>query len=471
MIRTIAIMLLSAGAASAQVLVELPNSTGGPAAVSPDGDHVTYFNGTQCVVLELATMTQEVTNLFDANSCEDIVEDWNSDGHLVLVNHLAIGDESRNGLFQVPFVLGSPPSYSPDYIGFGYEMAHTQANPIQIYSVGIQETSNNGAVFEAWFQNPAGARTISPTVFGNVENTMQFNTVTQSGRWAAGMYYDHNVSNFRSVFFDGQDVNDDAISLPGIQTFGFTAVNAMVDDATHGFVAVGESDQLREVAEGVFQTNRTGAIWVGINDYAEPLWLMNLGGWDSGCRAVPKALNATKTVVVGESCGEPVAWEKPSGVWGTTFNAPTSLQLYLETIGEDLTGWDLRDALDVALDDYVVVGTGTKDGVPRNWVLTPTHQYVPEPGSMLMVSTGILGLAFLRRLKYGAAAVAMAASPAAADSPDPADVAAVTDAMHHAEYCTRYMGDAKDEAKCLSEALQEFQAELDAIEKDRKAEE
>ncbi len=103
---------------------------------------------------------------------------------------------------------------------------------------------------------------------------------------------------------------------------------------------------------------------------------------------------------------------KRAFIWDSE-NGMRDLQDVLMDRGEDLTGWELREAAGISDDGLVIVGTGIDpDSRSRGWVTapvlptptptptptpapTPTPTPVPEPGELLQLVSGLLGLAML----------------------------------------------------------------------------
>jgi len=103
---------------------------------------------------------------------------------------------------------------------------------------------------------------------------------------------------------------------------------------------------------------------------------------------------------------------KRAFIWDSE-NGMRDLQEVLIDRGEDLTGWELREAAGISDDGLVIVGTGINpESRPRGWVTapvlptptptptptpvpTPTPTPVPEPGQWLQLVSGLLGLGML----------------------------------------------------------------------------
>ena len=63
-----------------------------------------------------------------------------------------------------------------------------------------------------------------------------------------------------------------------------------------------------------------------------------------------------------------------------------SLQLVLtDTLGLDLDGWRLDEAMGISDDGLTIVGRGINpDGFPEAWVVT-----LPEPASLVLLALGV----------------------------------------------------------------------------------
>lgn len=86
------------------------------------------------------------------------------------------------------------------------------------------------------------------------------------------------------------------------------------------------------------------------------------GTWDY---MVSNAVNGDGSVVVGASVG----LDGKAFLWTSSLGL-VDLNLYLPTLGIDLTGWLLTDAGGVSADGRTIVGTGTHNGVAEAWLAT-----------------------------------------------------------------------------------------------------
>jgi probable HAF family extracellular repeat protein len=102
------------------------------------------------------------------------------------------------------------------------------------------------------------------------------------------------------------------------------------------------------------------------------------------------AVSADGSVVVGrshgssESLSEPFVWDAIHGM--------RYLSTVLTDLGLDLTGWDLRNATGVSADGMTIIGDGVNNGVEQAWIAV-----IPEPGTGLLLMTGLFGLAYRQR--------------------------------------------------------------------------
>ncbi len=109
---------------------------------------------------------------------------------------------------------------------------------------------------------------------------------------------------------------------------------------------------------------------------------VELGTLPSAEGTIARAISADGTTVVGRSSGgvgggSAFLWTETMGI--------VELQSYLVSLGADLTGWALHDAVGVSGDGQTITGVGTFEGTQRSWVVT-----IPGPGGV-----GVVGAAAL----------------------------------------------------------------------------
>jgi probable HAF family extracellular repeat protein len=99
------------------------------------------------------------------------------------------------------------------------------------------------------------------------------------------------------------------------------------------------------------------------------------------------AVSADGSIVVGKGDST----ESKPFIWDAT-NGMRNLSTVLTGLGLDLTGWDLRTATGISADGMTIIGDGVNNGVEQAWIAV-----IPEPGTGLLVMTGLLGLACRQR--------------------------------------------------------------------------
>jgi probable HAF family extracellular repeat protein len=108
-------------------------------------------------------------------------------------------------------------------------------------------------------------------------------------------------------------------------------------------------------------------------------------------------VSADGSVVVGSAYDS--ASHTYSAVFWDAANGMRPLDEVLVELGVDLTGWRLSQAEAVSSDGLTLVGFGTNpSGQLEGWIAT-----IPEPGTGLLLMTGLLGVAYWQR-RHGKAA-------------------------------------------------------------------
>jgi probable HAF family extracellular repeat protein len=104
--------------------------------------------------------------------------------------------------------------------------------------------------------------------------------------------------------------------------------------------------------------------------------------------------SADATIIVGQRSGHAAAWDLTLGPESHDIAA-----LLTEEYGLDLTGWDLQFATDVSSDGHIIVGYGRNpSGQFEGWRAT-IPSFVPEPGTLGLLGSGLGALASVRRLR------------------------------------------------------------------------
>ena len=124
-------------------------------------------------------------------------------------------------------------------------------------------------------------------------------------------------------------------------------------------------------------------------------WIGTLGGSRSECRAISGDGSTVVGIVDPSGTGEP---GEVAFIWDNVFGMRSLQDLLVNDLGLDLTGWTLRRAKGVSLDGQYIVGVGyNPDGNIEGWLANIGGDPVPEPTTILLLSSGIIGLAGFRR--------------------------------------------------------------------------
>jgi probable HAF family extracellular repeat protein len=113
--------------------------------------------------------------------------------------------------------------------------------------------------------------------------------------------------------------------------------------------------------------------------------------------SVAQGVSGDGSVVVGHSYS---AAGPEAFIWNAINGMRNLRDVLINDFGLDLTGWQLEQATSVSADGLVISGIGyNPQGQTEGWVaslrLDPVG--VPEPGSLVLFSVGLVGLRALRR--------------------------------------------------------------------------
>ncbi len=116
--------------------------------------------------------------------------------------------------------------------------------------------------------------------------------------------------------------------------------------------------------------------------------MVSLGLPVGAAEARARAVSGNGSVIVGNT--NSLALSR-AFMWSASTGA-VDLNVYLPTLGIDLTGWSLRAAAGVSGDGRVIVGSGVFGGVEQAWVAT-----IPSPTAAALLGLGGLPAARRRR--------------------------------------------------------------------------
>ncbi len=218
---------------------------------------------------------------------------------------------------------------------------------------------------------------------------------THAVRWHAGSIEDLGTLT-GGTFSSATGISADASTIVGNS-----------NDADGNFVAVRWTSGGGIASLGVlsgfegsdaFATSANGSVIVGfsyLNDFTSftaSRWTaaggqQSLGALGTDVQSIASSVTADGSIITGSSfdstnVSRAVLWSSALGI--------VDLNLYLPTLGVDLTGWSLQDA-SISADGTALTGNGTFNGEGRIWLVTS----IPTPGAASVLALG--GLVASRR--------------------------------------------------------------------------
>jgi probable HAF family extracellular repeat protein len=193
------------------------------------------------------------------------------------------------------------------------------------------------------------------------------NAVSRAFRWTAagglqdlGMVPGDIAAAPSAVSSNGSVVVGVAYSATSERAYRWTGAGGMTNLGTLGGVS--------SVASGV---SDDGAIVVGWSDspmgprafrWTSAQGMMSLGVLAGSAGSWAGSVSSDGSVVVGGSDSHAVVWRSGAGI--------LDLNSYLPSLGIDLSGWYLTEALSVSASGLVIIGRGGHSGRTEGWIAT-----------------------------------------------------------------------------------------------------
>ena len=157
---------------------------------------------------------------------------------------------------------------------------------------------------------------------------------------------------------------------------GYTGSQAFAVSAD-GSVAVGDSYGTGSNETRAFRWTASGG-------------MVSLGFIPGGTVTTAGGVSGDGSVVVGV---EGLSGGQEAVIWDAAHGLRSLQEVLTNDYGLNLTGWTLEGASGVSADGDTIVGAGTDpSGLQEAWIAI-----IPEPGTGLLVLTGLVGLAVRRR--------------------------------------------------------------------------
>jgi probable HAF family extracellular repeat protein len=197
-----------------------------------------------------------------------------------------------------------------------------------------------------------------------------------------------------------------ASAANGVSADGSVVVGSAAGSSTRGIVWSSAGMQLvgvlpgdsTSVAKGVsgdgltvvgFSTNVAGNVGNAFR-WSDTTGIVSLGRLPESAVAEAIAASYDGSVIVGSSANQPVAGA--AVIWLDGETIPRDLNVYLPTLGIDLTGWALYSAVGVSADGRTIIGEGRFNGVVRGYVAV-----IPSPSALVCVLAFLGPCAIQRR--------------------------------------------------------------------------
>lgn len=163
-------------------------------------------------------------------------------------------------------------------------------------------------------------------------------------------------------------VSDDGSTITGQSMIGFQWTEADGLESI-GELPIGSAATPRATGLAISEDNST---IVGSSHYGAFRWtaetgMVNLGSIDGvpGTFAAPctaQGVSGDGSIVVGSDGSQAFIWTSETGM--------LDLNVYLPTVGVNLSGWNLTGASEISADGTVIAGGGTLNGMSRAWIVT-----------------------------------------------------------------------------------------------------
>ena len=257
------------------------------------------------------------------------------------------------------------------------------------------------------FSSAYGVSADGSVVVGTGLSATVGNPEVQAIRWTA----ETGVVGILGGHGSGTNPQALAVSADGSVVVG-TSYNNLVNQAfrlTLGGV-VNHLGTLQAPYNGLSQANGVSAEGSAIVGYSQSAvdgtvqafrWtegegMVGLGFLPNTVNTIAYGVSANGSVIVG--IGSDIdGVENRAMIWDPTFGVRSLQDVLVNANGLDLDGWTLAAAKAISADGRTIVGYGLNpDGFEEAWIARDVA-LIPEPGTGLLVTAGVLGLSASRR--------------------------------------------------------------------------